>query len=124
MDILGRLFQLARMTLGALLDVEDAPERLGVRRIRKLEASLALARFQAAVAIAAERRLQREVSLDWSGDLELKWQAAQRAMHQAMLDLHETILDLRLAQREQRITSIAGDQRQNELFPWRESERQ
>jgi phage shock protein A len=60
MSIFSRIADIITANLDALLDRAENPETMLVQVIREMEDSLARARRYAAVAIAAERRLQRE----------------------------------------------------------------
>src|SRR4051812_32432147 len=61
MGVFSRLSDLVVANVYALLDLAEDPERMLSQVIREMEAGLAVARRHAAVAIAAERRLAREL---------------------------------------------------------------
>jgi len=79
MGLFARLSDLISANLNALLDAAEDPERMLAQVIREMEDGLAAARRQGACAIAAERRLGRE--------LEQNRTAAARWKEQARLAL-------------------------------------
>src|SRR5437868_3799448 len=61
MGLFTRLADLISANLNSLLDAAEDPERMLAQVIREMEDGLAAARRQGAVAVAAERRLGREL---------------------------------------------------------------
>jgi phage shock protein A len=62
MGIFTRISELVSANLHALLDSVEDPEKMLAQVVREMEDGLAAARRQAARAIAAERRLERELN--------------------------------------------------------------
>lgn len=75
MGLFARLSDLISANLNSLLDAAEDPERMLAQVIREMEESLADARQQGASAIAAERRLGRELEQNRTAAAHWKEQA-------------------------------------------------
>jgi phage shock protein A len=97
MRIFTRLSGIITANLNALLDSAENPERMLAQVIRDMESGLVLARQQGATAIAAERRLGRE--LEQSRNLGRHWhEQARRALASGREDLARLALARKIEQ--------------------------
>src|SRR5262245_44412907 len=76
MGLFIRLTDIVTANLNALLDRVENPERMLGQIIREMEDGLSLARQQAALVIASERRLERE--LEQAREATAAWQTRAR----------------------------------------------
>jgi phage shock protein A len=81
MSLLARLSDLIAANLNAMLDRAEDPEKLLAEVIRQMEAGLVTARQHGARAIAAERRLERELEQNRTGTAYWKDQANRALGH-------------------------------------------